>query len=785
MVIFLKIAKKRFYMASEAFNQSNDNEQNEVLDGTIKRIIFESDSFLIAVLNDNNIICGNYNLDKKNLLDESVSLSGKWVRHQKYGKQFEFYELNISENEMVFFLNKIVKGISIQNAKILLKTYSENELSDILDKDNPTELLELKGIKEKKLLSIKKSWDEYKHLKEIGSFLAKFGVSKFLISKIYEFINSTNLGIDDIKKNPYVLMNIRGVAFKKADEIALSIGIEKFSNFRIKACMSFVLKYISENEGSSSVSKKLLYSKLDEELICKNKDDIYEKSLLDSLAKKEVYTTTKERYALAIYYNCENKILDFFKTRSNKNLNKKIVNDIDKYITTKEKHLGFKLDKDQKKAVKLINDGINTLLLIGYAGTGKSTSSKALLDLLNEKFDYDDICVIALSGIASQRINETTGYRAFTIQSLLITNEKNDTFNYKAILLDEASMVNSVMFYQVIQKLSDDCVFIIVGDDGQLPAIGAGDILRDAIKHNLAPLCKLETLHRQNEKQAIALIANDIRKGSVPNFLDDYEDFKFVDVSINNYYQTKNSLEKQDFSKLTYQNNLDILSNILKIASTHKEVVTKYLKDKQIDKALRCFQVITPIKNGVLGSENLNKQLQHIFNPRDNFKQSRMYKYGVGDKVIHIKNENMQSQVVDEYKNNSSNFAKTRIFNGQLGLIVKIKAQEEQCIVLYPNDGLVVYYHFDDLDTLLSLAYGLTIHKTQGMEYDSALLPMSFSHFIMHNTKLLYTAITRAKKMCYVVGESEAFKSGCKKLNTTIRHTVIDDVLRAKNEDIK
>ncbi len=762
------------------------DEQSISLNGVVKRIIFSGDNFVIACLNDDTIICGNCSLDAKSLVGEEVSISGKWVRHQKYGKQFEFYELNISQNEMVFFLNKIVKGISKANANILIDTYGD-KLADILDKPNPKELLKLKGIKEKKLLMIKKSWDEHKHLKEIGSFLAKFGVSKFLISKIYEFISQANLKIDDIKQNPYVLMNIRGVAFKKADEIALAIGIEEFSDFRIKACMNYVLKYISENEGSSSVSKNLLYAKLDEELKCEknSKDSIYEQSLIKAIANSEIYETSYERYALAMYYNCESRILEFFKHRSSKISGSKIVNDIEKYIQNKEKQLGFLLDEDQKKAVRLINDGVNVLLLIGYAGTGKSTSSKALLDLLHEKFDYDDICVIALSGIASQRINETTGYRAFTIQSLLIANEQSETFDYKVILLDEASMVNSVMFHQIISKLSDDCVFIIVGDDGQLPAIGAGDVLRDCIKHDLAPMCKLETLHRQSEKQAIAVIANDIRKGKVPDCLGDesaqYEDFNFVDVSIKNYYKVKNTIDPNEFKALSHKNNEDILEHILKISKEYKQKVDENLKNKKIDKALRSFQVITPIKMGILGSENLNKQLQKVFNDRKNYHSARTYKYGVSDKVIHIKNENMQCQSIDEYKNGSEKFSKKRIFNGQLGLIVKINATDEQCIVLYPNDNLIVYYHFDDLDILLSLAYALTIHKTQGMEYDCALLPMSFSHYIMHNTKLLYTAITRAKKMCYVVGEVEAFKSGCKKLNTTIRHTIIDDLLSKKD----
>jgi exodeoxyribonuclease V alpha subunit len=187
------------------------------------------------------------------------------------------------------------------------------------------------------------------------------------------------------------------------------------------------------------------------------------------------------------------------------------------------------------------------------------------------------------------------------------------------------------------------------------------------------------------------------------------------------------------------------------------------------------------MKAGILGVDNLNIQLQKLFNhTKGKSFVSKVYEYKLTDKVIHIKNENMKAQTMDMYKNGSSDFLERRVFNGQLGLIIKLDFEEEKCIVLYPNDDMVVFYDFENVYTLLSLAYCLTIHKTQGMEYENALIPMSFSHYIMHNTKLLYTAITRAKKMCFIVGEEEAFKSACKKLEITIRESVINDLLSKK-----
>jgi exodeoxyribonuclease V alpha subunit len=499
------------------------------------------------------------------------------------------------------------------------------------------------------------------------------------------------------------------------------------------------------------------------------------------LNKEEIYQTTQERYAPAMLYFAENKIIDFFEQRAQEIPHKKIIANFKNYLEQKEKTLGFCLSIEQTQAVEIINNGSNTLFLIGYAGTGKSTSSRAILELLQEIVGYDDIITIALSGIASQRISDTTGYKSMTIQSLLMQHKEKEYFPYKVILLDEASMVNSVTFYQIISKISLETIFIVVGDDGQLPAIGAGNVLHDCIKYSLAPICKLTKIYRQNDQQAIAVIANDIRQGQLPMYKETYEDFKFYDVSIENYYAAKNGQNQQQFSQLRFLNTERILHTILNIASSYIQETYELVKKKDIAKALTLFQIITPMKGGILGVENLNVQLQKLFNAsREKSKKTKLYEYKLSDKVIHIKNENMKSQSMTAYKNGLDEFIEKRVFNGQLGLIIKLDFDNHVCVVLYPNDDMVVFYDFDMLDSLLSLAYCLTIHKTQGMEYDNALIPMTFSHYIMHNTKLLYTAITRAKKMCHIVGEEEAFKSACKRIETTKRESVINDILKNK-----
>ena len=754
------------------------------LSGVIKKVLYKNEEtkYIIAVLENNQKICGAYfDTDIEKIVGEEVILKGNWITHKKYGVQFEFDTLELKEAEIFFFLTKIVKGVGKKFAHELLEKYTEEELVEILN-EKPQELLDFKGIKEKKLQTIVSSWQKFKHLRELGSFLAKFGVTSNLITKIYASLGEIDNLIEKIKANPYILINIKGIGFKRADEIAKSLGIDPRSEFRIMACLNYTLREFCDNNGNSSIDKFHLYKLLDDSLRFHNEELLYEQAISKMLVDEDLFVTSENRYSLSMLYYAEKRILEFFQRRKDEK-NRKIIATFDEYLIKKQETLGFELSPEQKKAVELINNGDKTLFLIGYAGTGKSTSSRAILELLEETMSYDDIMTIALSGIASQRIADTTGYNSSTIQSLLMKHKEKDFFPYKAILLDEASMVNSVTFYQIISKIDDDTIFIIVGDDGQLPAIGAGNVLADSIKFELAPICKLTKIYRQSENQAIAVIANDIRKGEVPAFKEDYEDFKFIDVSISNYYSQKNSVSSNDFADLRGENSEYILNNILNISSGYIEKYYEYIKKKKISKALILFQVITPMKAGLLGVDNLNIQLQKLFNhTKGKAFTSKVYEYKLTDKVIHIKNENMKAQTMSMYKSASTDFLERRVYNGQLGLIIKLDFDEEKCIVLYPNDDMVVFYDFDNVHSLLSLAYCLTIHKTQGMEYENALIPMSFSHYIMHNTKLLYTAITRAKKMCFIVGEEEAFKSACKKLEITIRESVINDLLSKKEQ---
>jgi len=321
--------------------------------------------------------------------------------------------------------------------------------------------------------------------------------------------------------------------------------------------------------------------------------------------------------------------------------------------------------------------------------------------------------------------------------------------------------------------VSRNAIVIIVGDDAQLPPIGAGNVLSDVLTLELAPIVKLTKIYRQSEEQAITLIANDIRKGVVPEYRKKYDDFEFIDVNIENYYALKQTLNAEELKDVREKNSNAIITEIVNEVVNSIEKARYRLKNKQIKEYLNYFQVITPMKGGTLGSNNLNKVLQEYFNPNP----TKCIKRGsielrLMDKVVHTKNENMTSWSALAFKEGEES-AQRRIFNGMSGLLFKIDEEEEQAFVFYPNEDVVVVYEYDELKSFLMLSYALTIHKVQGMEYDIVVIPMSFTHFIMHNTKLIYTAITRAKHKCILVGETGAFESACKKIDVTRRDTVL------------
>ncbi|MFA7500893.1 MAG: AAA family ATPase [Sulfurimonas sp.] len=741
---------------------------SQTLIGQIDKILFEDDGFFIAVLKSGEKVSGSYHESKvSHIKSSAVTLKGVWEEHKKYGRTFKFDSIKVNQNELFFFLNKIVKGFTKKLSAELIEHFGNEKLIEILDNDIER-LLEFNGIKEKRLKKIQASWKKFRSMRELGEFLTPYDVSQALLTIIATAMKDVDDPREKIKNNPYILTSINGIGFKRADELALKMGVTKEDENRISSAMDYVLLNYCEQQGNSCVAKEILFSGLNELLCFEDKNYLYEAALIERVSEQSIVIMKNNRVSPARLYDSEKFLYDDFKARAKKDSGVLIKN-LDEFLDSHE----LKLGEQQKEAVLKINEGVSLLFLVGYAGTGKSTTSKTILDLLNTRYDKKEIMTCALSGIASQRIADTTGYESATIQSLLVKFEDRDEFPYAVVLIDEASMINSSLFARVMRKVSKKAIVIIVGDDAQLPPIGAGNVLSDVLTLELAPIVKLTKIYRQSEDKAITLIADDIRKGIVPEYRDEYEDFEFIDISMTNYYALKNQLSQNELHEMREANSNQIVSEIAHKVVESIEKARYRLSNKLIKEYLNYFQVITPMKGGVLGANNLNTVLQEYFNP--NPKKS-VKKGGVEfrlmDKVVHTKNENMTSWSGEGFKN-SEDSAQRRIFNGMSGLLFKINEEDEQAFVFYPNEDVVVVYEYEELKSHLMLSYALTIHKVQGMEYDIVVIPMSFSHYIMHNTKLIYTAVTRAKHKCILIGESGAFESACKKLEITRRDTVL------------
>ncbi len=432
---------------------------------------------------------------------------------------------------------------------------------------------------------------------------------------------------------------------------------------------------------------------------------------------------------------------------------------IENHIAEYESLNNIKLSDKQKEAVnKALNH--NVFALTGYAGTGKSTISKIFLTLLNQIFE-GEIVGCAMSGIAARRLSQLTGFPAYTIHSLLKYDGENfehgkfNKLSYKVIVLDEAAMVNSFLFYHLIAAMENDTLFIMIGDDAQLPPIGPGNIFSDLVKHNIVPTVKLDFVFRQTQDSVINYFASFIRKGEIPeNYNSKYKDWLFQ------------SKDLSDFNCNRNENNFLILKDILDIS--------RFYLNKGLNRNLNDFQVLAPQKKGILGVENLNVELQKMFNNNisdsENFIKIKEKVYCIGDKVVHLKNTDMDI-LLDE--NDEDAFITERIFNGTLGTIIDIDKKYRRLKVKLITE-LTVSYNFDDLLELLDLAYALTVHKAQGSEFQYVIMPLTKSNAIMLDNQWLYTAVTRAKKGLVICGESKAFEYACKNISKKFRNTWID-----------
>lgn len=716
-------------------------------------------------------------LNQAGLEGTEFQFYGYWTV-TKYGRQFAFSGCQLVGSELLFFLSRIVKGLGKKLALQLMERYGEEELIRILDHE-PEELLKVKGIKQKRLALITRSWHKHRNLKALSEYLTGHGgkITPSLLIRIYNHFGDRAL--ETVKRNPYSLTEVRGIGFKTADRIALGLGIRPESPERIRAAASHVLVEAAETEGHSYLPEETFIQAVKE--VLSSDEKVPGESLIRGVLKPMILDGTlvqddNGKTGLSAYRYMEDWLRDFSVARSKACRRPVIPVDVVKeFLDHYEDVTGIEFAPEQQEIVLRIATEPRLIFgLAGYAGTGKTTICRAMLDLLSRHYaDRDDIVCCAFTGMASARLGKATGYNAVTIHSLLkykgegkFEHGPENPLPHKVVVLDEASMVSLPLFYRLAKALKPEALLLLVGDPAQLPPIGAGNIFGDMLAAGLISAVHLTRIFRQSEGSVLTLFANEIRQGRVPKGVEapGWSDFSFEKIERHNIYALKKDRTERELKLLREENNQAILDRILGLAREYKGRLNHPVWD---------FQVLTPMRVGQLGTEILNTNLQDILNHKSGDVTRAGITIRKGDKVVHLQNRDMQVMTWARFIKQGKRFESEefrRIFNGYVGLISEIDPETEQFYVVYP-ERIVVAYCFDHLGDIVELAYALTVHKAQGSQYRIVVIPLTNSHFIMLNNKWFYTAITRAEEKVYLIGQKYALRRACTNMEGVKRQT--------------
>lgn len=680
-----------------------------------------------------------------------VSLEGKLVEHPVYGTQLQVtsYELRPPEDVVAiqrYLGSGAIKGIGETMAERIVKRFGADTFR--IMEEEPERLAEIKGISERKAREIAVQVEEKKELRQAMLFLTQYGISNSLAVKIYTKYGSDLYGI--MEENPYRLAeDISGVGFKIADEIAGRMGIHTDSDYRIRSGILYVLLQ-AVGEGHTYLPRLELVRRSVEVLgVPEEGVEIQmgnlciDRKLVIKLEEEE------ERVYSASYYYME---LNTAKMLHDLNVpyafdERAALHRLQKI----EENAGMELDDLQRDAV-LGAVGNGVFLLTGGPGTGKTTTINALIRFFES--EGLDIVLAAPTGRAAKRMTETTGYEACTIHRLLEVmggpdqNEKGsfqrneeNPLETDVIIIDEMSMVDLALFHALLKAVLVGTRLILVGDQDQLPSVGAGAVLKDLLSSERFQTVKLTKIFRQAGESDIVVNAHKINRGE-PVVLDN---------------------QSMDFFFLKRQDPNVIIRVLLTLI---QQKLPKYVDAQPYD-----IQVLTPTRKGVLGVERLNGILQQYLNPPAKEKKEKEYGgtiYREGDKIMQIKNN---YQLEWEIKNRFGLPVDkgTGIFNGDMGVIREINLYAETMTVEF-DDCRQVDYSLKQLDEL-ELAYAITIHKAQGSEYPAVVMPIWPGPRLLMNRNLLYTAVTRARKCVTMVGEESAFYQMADNVNEQTRYS--------------
>ena len=712
----------------------------EALNGIVESIVFKrSDTgYTVIKFRENNNIHTAVGVLPHVREGQNLKLSGIWVNHSQFGKQFKVEEceeiLPTSKDGIEKYLSSgIIQGIGPVTAKKIVNTFGEDTLNIL---DNSIERLkEIEGIGKKKLETIIESYQEQRELKNITIFLQTHGLSVNQCLKIYKKYGSSS--VETVKNNPYVLCDeISGIGFKTSDKIARSLGVEIDSPFRVQSGIRYVINEFCAN-GHTFMPKDELIKEASNVLTVSG--DIIEENIknaaLDRKIKLEKVNNKEGVFTIPNYY-CELGITNRILTLAISNF-QNINVDVDHLIAQFENKNNITFAESQKDAIiSAFQNGIE--IITGGPGTGKTTIIKCIIEI----FETCGLKVLlgAPTGRAAKRMSESTGKEATTIhrmldmgvfekeESVFVTNTEEHSLEADVVIIDEASMIDITLMNALLKSIKVGTRLIIVGDVDQLPSVGAGNVLNDFIESGFTKVVRLKEIFRQGKESMIVVNAHKINKGEMPKLNEKGTDFFFI----------KNDIQE------------GILNTIIDLINTR---LPKF--NSNWDK-LKSIQVLVPMKKGVLGVTNLNEKIQSVLNPKAPYKKEKEFRsmiFREGDKVMQIKNNYSLKWTRIAGKGEHEGAG---VFNGDMGFIESIDLEGKKLSIIFDDERKVIYdfMYLDELD----LAYAITIHKSQGSEFPVVIIPAYMGAPLLMNRNLLYTGITRAKEMVVVVGIPKALK---------------------------
>ncbi|HCU2820082.1 TPA: ATP-dependent RecD-like DNA helicase [Clostridioides difficile] len=703
----------------------------EKLEGMISEIVFknEDNGYTIAHLvneNDEIVVVGCM---PTLAIGESIEVEGKWVNHKIYGTQFEvnsFMPVTPSclEGIYVYLSSGMIHGIGEKMAKRIIDKFGVDTLEVI--QNSPEKLQEVEGIGSKKVKQIVKSYEEDRELRNIIIQLSPFGITPNYCLKIYKKYKSS--AIEVINKNPYQLAeDIRGIGFKVADSIASKIGIDKNSKDRICQGILYTLNKSLSN-GHTYLPEHVLIQ--DSEKLLELNGEILKECVMMLVYNQKIHiekVNNENLIYLMPYYLAENGVCSQIVKLSQYEFEDLKI-DIDNEINVLEEDKKIKLAEKQILAVKeSVNSGV--LIITGGPGTGKTTTINAIIDIFEN--NGKSVTLAAPTGRAAKRMSETSNKEAKTIHRLLemgfstdddltFFKDEEDPINSDVIIVDEVSMVDIILMYNLLRAIKLGTRVILVGDSDQLPSVGAGNVLKDMINSNIINVVKLNEIFRQAQESMIIVNAHKINNGEPL------------------YLNTKG----KDFFFIRKSTNEEILNEIIGLVN---ERLPKFYK---VDK-LKDIQVLSSMRKGELGVTNLNIELQKYLNKKEKFKVEESFSkrlFRVGDKVMQVKNNYTKKWETEDQKESGEG-----IYNGDIGYVYHIDKDKKTIYILFDQTKIVSYL-YDELDEI-DHSFCTTIHKSQGSEFPVVVLPIAWAPPMLLSRNLLYTAVTRAKKLVVLVGD--------------------------------